>query len=272
MAVNGAAAIHDFDIALICETSEDVAAGLKHGTFGMVRETGERINRAVNRVLEERRTFWLDPEEMELDSLGSLTGVEIVVASPILDPQGAIIGAIYGDCRQETPSAAAPKVTKAQAIMVELLARSVAVGLARMEQERAAIAASVQFEQFFTRELSQQLAREPNLYSRGGYLVRVLRDRQPGGVLKRQEGSPRIAQVIAADLDRLGQLRPGEPVAFEEVTLAEAERLREEARGLQAECDARSAEARASAIQLGTTASSPNGSVRNVARPITVTS
>ena len=38
-----------------------------------------------------------------------------------------------------------------------------AVGLARMEQERAAIAARVQFEQFFTRELSQQLARDPAL-------------------------------------------------------------------------------------------------------------
>jgi len=50
LAMNGAGAIHDFEIALLGETSEDVAAGLKDGTFGMVRETGEYINRALSRV------------------------------------------------------------------------------------------------------------------------------------------------------------------------------------------------------------------------------
>ncbi len=40
LATNGAGAIHDFELALIGETSEDVAAGLRDGTFGMVRETG----------------------------------------------------------------------------------------------------------------------------------------------------------------------------------------------------------------------------------------
>lgn len=38
-------------------------------------------------------------------------------------------------------------------------------------------------------------------------------------------GYPRIAQVIAADLDRLGQLRPGDGVRFAPVSLDEAERL-----------------------------------------------
>jgi allophanate hydrolase subunit 2 len=38
-------------------------------------------------------------------------------------------------------------------------------------------------------------------------------------------GYPKIAQVIAADLDRLGQLRPGEVIRFERVGLAEAEQL-----------------------------------------------
>jgi rfaE bifunctional protein nucleotidyltransferase chain/domain len=52
LALNGSGAIHDFEIALIGETSEDVAAGLKDGTFGMVRETGELFNRAVNLALE----------------------------------------------------------------------------------------------------------------------------------------------------------------------------------------------------------------------------
>src|SRR5262245_1587494 len=117
----------------------------------------------LDRVLQEKRTFWQDPEELELDSLGSLVGVEVVVASPILSPLGEVIGAIYGDCRQDSLAATAPKVTKVEAIVVDLIARAVAVGLARMEQERAAISARVQFEQFFTPQLAQQLSRETNL-------------------------------------------------------------------------------------------------------------
>ena len=54
IALNGSGAIHDFEIALIGETSEDVAAGLREGTFGMVRETGELFNQGVNDVLERR--------------------------------------------------------------------------------------------------------------------------------------------------------------------------------------------------------------------------
>jgi antagonist of KipI len=38
-------------------------------------------------------------------------------------------------------------------------------------------------------------------------------------------GYPKVAQAIAADLDRLGRLRPGQEVRFEPVTLTEAERL-----------------------------------------------
>jgi hypothetical protein len=52
VALNGAGAIHDFEVALIGATSEDVTAGLQDGTFGMIRETGELMNRAINRVLE----------------------------------------------------------------------------------------------------------------------------------------------------------------------------------------------------------------------------
>jgi allophanate hydrolase subunit 2 len=36
-------------------------------------------------------------------------------------------------------------------------------------------------------------------------------------------GYPKIAQVIAADLDRIGQLRPGQAVRFARVTMDEAE-------------------------------------------------
>ena len=44
IAMNGAALIHDFEIALVGSTSEDVETGLGEGQFGMAAETGEYIN------------------------------------------------------------------------------------------------------------------------------------------------------------------------------------------------------------------------------------
>jgi len=47
VAMNGAAAIHDFELAAFGGTSEDVAAGLGDGTFGMAEETGREMNAAI---------------------------------------------------------------------------------------------------------------------------------------------------------------------------------------------------------------------------------
>ena len=47
MAFNGATSIHDFEIALIGETSEDVGQYLQTGQFGMVEETGHLMNEAI---------------------------------------------------------------------------------------------------------------------------------------------------------------------------------------------------------------------------------
>ena len=47
VAMNGAAAIHDVEIARLGRTSEDVEANLTSGTFGMVDETGSFMNEVV---------------------------------------------------------------------------------------------------------------------------------------------------------------------------------------------------------------------------------
>ena len=66
VAMNGAAAIHDFELAAFGGTSEDVAAGLKDGTFGMAEETGSEMNAAIargyadDRGLGEALARWLD--------------------------------------------------------------------------------------------------------------------------------------------------------------------------------------------------------------------
>ncbi len=48
VAMNGAALIHDFEIALVGATSEDVPAVLGKGRFGMAEETGRYINEAIS--------------------------------------------------------------------------------------------------------------------------------------------------------------------------------------------------------------------------------
>jgi hypothetical protein len=48
IATNGAAVIHDFEIALVGATSEDVDEALGPGRFGMAEETGRLLNAAIN--------------------------------------------------------------------------------------------------------------------------------------------------------------------------------------------------------------------------------
>jgi hypothetical protein len=53
LAVNGSVAIHDYELAMIGATSEDVEQTLKDGSFGMSRETAEFINDAAIRGQDE---------------------------------------------------------------------------------------------------------------------------------------------------------------------------------------------------------------------------
>jgi adenylate cyclase len=119
----------------------------------------------LNRVRQEKRTFWKTPGHNDLQAVEgvSLVGMAAVVAAPILDRHGQVIGALYGDRRLNSRSVCPPHVTKLEAILVELLASGVAAGLARIEQEQAAVAARVQFEKFFTPELARELAVNPDL-------------------------------------------------------------------------------------------------------------
>jgi hypothetical protein len=50
LVLNGAGIIHDFEIAYSGHTSEDVTEQIPRGRFGMARETGDLLNRAINSV------------------------------------------------------------------------------------------------------------------------------------------------------------------------------------------------------------------------------
>lgn len=57
VAMNGAAAIHDFELAAFGGTSEDVESGLADGSFGMAEETGAEMNAAAAEAMAQGRGF-----------------------------------------------------------------------------------------------------------------------------------------------------------------------------------------------------------------------
>ena len=57
VSLNGAGAIHDFELAFCGGTSEDVQAGLRDGSFGMARETAAAVNGAAVDAAREGTGF-----------------------------------------------------------------------------------------------------------------------------------------------------------------------------------------------------------------------
>ena len=57
IALNGAGAIHDVEVACFGETSEDVVAGMRDGMFGMARETADFLNRGARTAAREDLGF-----------------------------------------------------------------------------------------------------------------------------------------------------------------------------------------------------------------------
>jgi hypothetical protein len=113
VAMNGSAAIHDYEIARFGATSEDVAAGLKDGTFGMAEETGREMNdafvagmrasqgmgEALGRALDAHAEL-ANPELSVLlaaHRLGVPTSVHAALGAEIIHQHPAANGAAIGD-------------------------------------------------------------------------------------------------------------------------------------------------------------------------------
>jgi adenylate cyclase len=112
----------------------------------------------LENVMQQKKTFW--QKQDTASSSESLLNIQSVVASPIVSARGEVIGVLYGERRRAGGSGA---ITRLVAMLVEMLAGGVAAGLARMEQEQAALRARVLMEQFFTPDLSRRLAENPDL-------------------------------------------------------------------------------------------------------------
>jgi hypothetical protein len=79
VAMNGSAAIHDFEVARFGATSEDVAAGLELGTFGMAEETGREMNDAFVRGMREER------------GMGEILGIALDEAPALANPELSLL-------------------------------------------------------------------------------------------------------------------------------------------------------------------------------------
>lgn len=78
VAMNGAGAVHDVELALAGRTSEDVAAGLADGSFGMARETARFVHAAVAAGLADGLGF------------GGAVG-RAIAASPAPNRRGSVL-------------------------------------------------------------------------------------------------------------------------------------------------------------------------------------
>jgi len=125
------------------------------------------------KLLAEKRTFF-SRVEGEVDARTSLAALESFVVAPILDRDERVIGALYGHRSRSLSRAGSEAITRLEALLVETLACGVAAGLARLEQERTALARKVQFEQFFSSELSAELEVQPDLLAGRDTEVSVL--------------------------------------------------------------------------------------------------
>ncbi len=113
VAMNGSAAIHDYEIARFGATSEDVAAGLANGTFGMADETGRGMNEAFIHGRErgmgmgealadalEREPDLAHPElsiVLNAHRLGVPATVHAAIGAEIIHQHPAADGAAVGD-------------------------------------------------------------------------------------------------------------------------------------------------------------------------------
>ena len=78
IAMNGSAAIHDYEIARFGATSEDVAAGVRDGSFGMAEETGREMNDAFVSGMRESQGMG-EALAAALDARSDLTNPELSV-------------------------------------------------------------------------------------------------------------------------------------------------------------------------------------------------
>jgi hypothetical protein len=105
VAMNSAAAIHDVETAMWGHTSEDVAAGMLDGRFGMSRETGEFINGTLTEGARSTDDGYGEALARQLAARKAPNiGMSILAACLQLDVPATVHAAIGTDIVHQQPS------------------------------------------------------------------------------------------------------------------------------------------------------------------------
>lgn len=142
---------------LFCESGQWVEKAVQASARQSSVQEWRPSSRVLSNVRNEKKTFWQVPEVST-----STFGIDAVVAAPILDRRGEVIGALYGERRLVGTESKEP-ISQLEAMLVEVLASGVAAGLARVEQEQAALRTRLQWEQYMTPRLAGKLVDHPEL-------------------------------------------------------------------------------------------------------------
>ncbi len=109
VAMNGSGAIHDYEISLMGETSEDVSHSLKDGTFGMAVETAEAIQAAASvpesglgralgdKILKDKNKYKQHSILAEGARLNIPVTVHVAIGTDIIHMHSCVSGADMGE-------------------------------------------------------------------------------------------------------------------------------------------------------------------------------
>jgi len=105
IATNGACIIHDFELSFIGHTSEDVGEELQKATFGMARETGRYLNRAIKEGVKRGYGIGKSVGELISKSRFKFKGKSIFASAYELDLPATVHIAIGTDIIHMHPDA-----------------------------------------------------------------------------------------------------------------------------------------------------------------------
>lgn len=125
IALNGGASIHDFEIAMIGATSEDVPNGLKDGSFGMATETLTYMNAALNSGYAKNEGYGLSIARKVAELDFPHKRLNILYNAMIQNIPGTVHIAIGGDIIHQHPDCDGAALGKTSFIDFQRLIESV---------------------------------------------------------------------------------------------------------------------------------------------------
>lgn len=155
----------------------------------------------LQQLVEQRRTLYQTPQSGACER--SLMQLEAVVAAPIFDSAGGLLGALYGS-RDVRMTNRAVGIQPLEAQIVQLLAAIINTGFIRLQHEVAAAEARARFEQFCSPELASELQRNPSLLNGAEREVTVLfTDLRGFSALSERLASGPLYRMMGDLMDRL---------------------------------------------------------------------